>query len=48
MVIESRKITKKCFKCNKAYEDEQILINGVPSCEFDFCPECLKELQTQI
>lgn len=41
MVIESRKITKKCSKCNKVYEDEQILINGVPRCKYALCSECL-------
>lgn len=48
MIIESRKITKKCSKCNKTYEDEQIFINGVPSYKYGFCPECSKELQTKL
>lgn len=48
MTIETRKIVKKCTQCEKEYNDEQVVVNGVPSCKFAICPECLKKLQSAL
>lgn len=48
MVIESKKSIRICSKCNKTYEDEQILINNVPCCKYALCSECSKEVQTKL
>lgn len=40
--INERKVNRICTVCNKEYEDTQIIINGIPSCKFNICPECKK------
>lgn len=48
MIIETRKIAKKCTQCEKEYSENQTIINGVPSYKFAICPECLKKLQSTL
>lgn len=48
MTIEIRKIVKKCTQCKKEYSEDQTIINGIPSCKFAICPECLKKIQSAL
>ena len=47
MLIESKKITRKCKLCNKEYEDEQTIINRIPCAKYAICPECRSNFERE-